>query len=121
MTTRVQLFAVLVATTALTAVLGADTLYLRNGTRIEGVLVSADMDSVQFEEDRGVGQRRVRDFSRDDVLRIELEPRRQPGRGGAPAGRPSGMRERLIPFAQGVIVSVDMADGTLKVDWGADF
>ncbi len=32
-----------------------------------------------------------------------------------------GERERLIPFAQPVVVSVDVADDRLTVDWGADF
>jgi len=30
-------------------------------------------------------------------------------------------RERLIPFAQPVVLSVDVADGRLTVDWGVDF
>jgi len=69
----------------LTAVVGADTLYLRNGTRIQGELISVRGDVVEFEEDRGYsGSRRVLQIDREDVLRIELEPRRvmpPPGRG----------------------------------------
>lgn len=32
-----------------------------------------------------------------------------------------GERERLIPFVEAVVVSVDVAGGLLVVDWGADF
>ena len=32
-----------------------------------------------------------------------------------------GERERLIPFIESVVVSVDVAGGSLVVDWDADF
>ena len=32
-----------------------------------------------------------------------------------------GDRERLIPFVEAVVVSVDVAGGRLTVDWGTDF
>src|SRR4051794_11771557 len=32
-----------------------------------------------------------------------------------------GERERLIPFIESVVVSVDLAGGSLVVDWDADF
>ena len=32
-----------------------------------------------------------------------------------------GERERLIPFIEPVVMSVDLADRRLTVDWGADF
>ena len=41
--------------------------------------------------------------------------------GASPVLVVHGRRERLIPFAQPVVVSVDVAGGTLSVDWGADF
>jgi 16S rRNA processing protein RimM len=41
--------------------------------------------------------------------------------GASPVLVVDGARERLIPFAQPVVVSVDVAGGTLTVDWGADF
>jgi 16S rRNA processing protein RimM len=41
--------------------------------------------------------------------------------GASPVLVVQGIRERLIPFAQPVVVSVDVADGRLTVDWGADF
>ena len=41
--------------------------------------------------------------------------------GASPVLVVQGERERLIPFAQTVIVSVDVADRRLTVDWGADY
>jgi 16S rRNA processing protein RimM len=41
--------------------------------------------------------------------------------GASPVLVVHGTHERLIPFAEPVVVSVDVADGTLTVDWGADF
>jgi len=41
--------------------------------------------------------------------------------GATPVLVVQGKREQLIPFAQPAIVSVDVADGLLTVDWGADF
>lgn len=41
--------------------------------------------------------------------------------GASPVLVVQGERERLIPFAETVVVSVNVADGRLTVDWGADF
>lgn len=41
--------------------------------------------------------------------------------GASPVLVVQGERERLIPFAQPVVVSVDVANGRLTVDWGVDF
>jgi 16S rRNA processing protein RimM len=41
--------------------------------------------------------------------------------GASPVLVVHGTRERLIPFTQSVVVSVDVGDGRLTVDWGADF
>lgn len=41
--------------------------------------------------------------------------------GASPVLAVEGTRERLIPFVEPVVVSVDVADGRLTVDWGADF
>jgi 16S rRNA processing protein RimM len=41
--------------------------------------------------------------------------------GASPVLVVQGERERLIPFAESVVVSVNVADGRLTVDWGADF
>ena len=32
-----------------------------------------------------------------------------------------GVRERLIPFTHSVVVSVDVVDRRVTVDWGEDF
>lgn len=80
------------------ATLAADTLVLRDGTRVQGRLVGADEDTIDFEEP-GTGRRTVvRTYDRQDVLRIEFD--RNSGGGFfdqpvAPA-RPSGLRERLV-------------------------
>jgi 16S rRNA processing protein RimM len=41
--------------------------------------------------------------------------------GASPVLVVQGERERLIPLAQPVVVSVDLANGRVIVDWGADF
>jgi 16S rRNA processing protein RimM len=41
--------------------------------------------------------------------------------GATPVLVVQGTGEQLIPFAQPVIISVDIAGGSLTVDWGADF
>jgi len=41
--------------------------------------------------------------------------------GASPVIAVEGTRERLIPFAEPVVLSVDIAAGRLTVDWGADF
>lgn len=77
-------------------VVSADTLILRDGSRVTGRLVAADEDTIEFEE-RGSGRRTVvRSYDRDDILRIEFD------RGGgifeepAKPSRPSGLREKLV-------------------------
>lgn len=87
-------------------VVSADTLILRDGTRVTGRLVGADEDAIEFEE-RGSGRRTVvRSYDRDDVLRIEFDRASGGGLFDEPSkpSRPSGLRERLV------IVSGD-------VDW----
>lgn len=113
-------------------VVSADTLILRDGSRVTGRLVSANDASIEFEE-RGSGRRSVvRSYDRDDILRIEFDR----GSGGgffdepAKPSRPSGMRERLV------IVSGDVAwndagitlranqeiwlESSGRVQWGRD-
>ena len=102
---------------ALPVVLQADTLYLRNGSRIQGELVGVRNGTIEFEERRGFGGTRVVRYDRDEVDRIEFDN----GRSGSGSnfgggrdrdndrdndrgGRPGGMRERQT------IVSAD-------VDW----
>ena len=97
---------------ALPVALQADTLYLRNGSRIQGELVGVRNGTIEFEERRGFGGTRVVRYDRDEVDRIEFENGRYGGgnSGGGrndrdnDSGRPGGMRERQT------IVSAD-------VDW----
>jgi len=74
----------------------ADTLFLRNGDRIEGTLVGVSGSSIEFEE-RG----RVRRYDRYDVRRIELnddyssyDNDRSSGNDGRRDS--SGLRERTV-------------------------
>ncbi|MDA1306699.1 MAG: hypothetical protein O2917_05495 [Acidobacteria bacterium] len=95
---------ILIAMVVAGAVVTADTLILRDGSRVTGRLVGADEGTIEFEE-RGSGRRTVvRSYDRSDILRIEFD------RGGSGfvdeptrPSRPSGLRERLV------IVSGDVA------------
>lgn len=114
----------------------ADTLYLRNGTRIEGDLVSVRGDSIEFQERRGFGSARTIRVDRSDVSRIEFDG---PGGGGSgwtgggggwDSGRPGGMRERQVSVSATVPwtdTGIDVRAGqTLQfnasgqVRWGRD-
>jgi hypothetical protein len=123
----------LLVTTALFAALsltvGADTLVLRNGTRIEGELLGVRNGVIDFEERRGFGRGRRLEFDRDDVVRIELDDPREARRDGGPT-RPFGMRERIAivnantPWTD---TSVDVREGQTiyfsaegEVRWGRD-
>jgi hypothetical protein len=110
--------------------LGADTLYLRNGTRVQGDLVAVRGNTIEFEERRGGfgGTRTIR-IDRSEVDRIEFERggsgnnwggnsggynpggSYNPGDGG---GRPSGMRERQV----GVSATTDWNDTGIEVRAG---
>lgn len=96
----------------LTASVQADTLYLRDGSRVQGELISVRNGTIEFEERRGFGGGRTLRLDRDEVVRIEFEDTRR-GRGGndfMTGGRPSGMRER------NTIVSADAAWNDTGVD-----
>ena len=97
MRTRLRIAAVLIALAGAGATLVADTLYLRNGTRLDGEVLSLRDDVIEFAEDRGAGQRRVRQFDRTDVLRIDFDLRRpDPPYGRGRSGRGAGLRERGV-------------------------
>ena len=97
MRTRFRIAAVVLALAGAGATLIADTLYLRNGTRLEGELLTMQNDVIEFAEDRGFGQPRVRRFDRRDVLRIEFDVRRpDPPYGRGRSGRGAGLRERAV-------------------------
>ena len=88
---------------ALTASVQADTLYLRDGSRVQGELIAVRNGTVEFEERRSYGSGRTLRLDRDEVVRIELQTvRRGGGSDFVSGGRPSGMRERQT------IVSADV-------------
>lgn len=91
---------------ALPVSLRADTLYLRDGTRIQGELIGVRNGTIEFEERRGFGGGRTLRLDRNEVVRIEFD------RNGSnndsnnnnnnPGGRPSGLRERQVFVAANV-------------------
>lgn len=104
-TSRWMTTAALVASLPLT--LAADTLYLRNGTRLQGELVAVRGGTVEFEERRGFGGTRTVRIDRDEVDRIDFDRQRGQGwssggggwgggAGSVEPGRPGGMRERAV-------------------------
>jgi hypothetical protein len=99
---------------ALPVSLQADTLYLRDGTRIQGELIAIRNGQIEFEERRGFGGGRTVRIDRDEVDRIDFENRRfsnNNNNGNNLAdGRPSGMRERQT------IVSSDTAWNDSGID-----
>ncbi len=80
--------------------LSADTLYLRNGDRVQGQLISVRSGVIEFRESRGLNGRVLR-IDQAEVRRIEFDdlgydnppPRRDDER---TPGRPAGMRERRV-------------------------
>jgi hypothetical protein len=84
--------------------LRADVLVLRNGTRVQGELLSVRGGVIEFEEQRGLGRGRTIRVDREEVVRIEFDSRQTSNQdqftpGG---GRPAGLRERQV------IVSADV-------------
>src|SRR5687767_3441889 len=61
---------------ALPISLQADTLYLRDGTRLAGELIAIRNGQIEFEERRGFGGGRTLRIDRDEVDRIDFENRR---------------------------------------------
>ena len=97
----------------LSAGVQADTLYLRDGSRVQGELISVRNGTVEFEERRGYGGGRTLRLDRDEIVRIEFETARRSGGTGNEflgGGRPSGMRERQT------IVSADVAWNDSGID-----
>jgi hypothetical protein len=117
---------------ALPAGLQADVLYLRNGSRITGELISVRNGTIEFEERRGFGSSRTARFDRDEVDRIEFERNRYTNDNNnySSGGRPSGMRERqtMVPANTAwTDTGVDVRAGqtvyfeaTGQVRWGRD-
>ena len=107
---RRHLFAIVVAVILGASVGMADTLVLRNGTRVDGDVVSVRNGVIEFEERRSFGSGRLVRYDRGDVRRIEFDDQGVGsnfgggGSGGSSGSgmtdsRPSGMRERQIDVA----------------------
>jgi hypothetical protein len=109
--------------------LAADTLVLRNGTRLQGELLGVHNGRIEFEERSVYGRGRRVEFDRDEVVRIEFDDPREARRDGGPV-RPFGMRERTAivnsnsPWTD---TSVDVRAGQTvyfaaqgEVRWGRD-
>ena len=124
---------------ALPVSLAADTLYLRNGQRVEGELLGMRNGQIEFEERRGFGGSRTLRFDRDEVDRIDFENRRYSNYGNSNNnnsgsnsfdGRPSGMRERQVIVSadtQWNDAGIDVRSGQTiyfeaqgRVRWGRD-
>ena len=121
---------------ALPISLSADTLYLRNGQRIQGELVGVRNGQIEFEERRTFGGTRTVRVDRDEVDRIDFDNRSYTNNSSnnssnnAVDGRPSGMREKQVVVSGDVQWSdsgVDVRMGqviyfeaTGRVRWGKD-
>lgn len=113
-----------------TAGLSADTLVLRDGRRVDGVLVSVRDGTVEFQE-RG-GRRRVLRLQRDEVRSIELDSFSGDVSSDNDTGsaRPRGLREREVVVAANVAwvdTGIDVRSGQRvyfeavgQVRWGSD-
>jgi hypothetical protein len=110
--------------------LRADTLHLRDGSRVQGELISVRNGTVEFEERRGFGGGRTLRFDRDEIARIEFDNRGYGNDSSNSGGRPSGMRERQVTVSANVAWNdsgVDVRAGqtiylaaTGEVRWGRD-
>lgn len=97
----------------LPAALQADTLILRDGSRVQGELIGIRNGTIEFEERRSFGAGRTLRFDREEVLRIEFEAYRTNSNSSSlnnNSGRPTGMREKQV------IVSADVAWNDTGID-----
>jgi hypothetical protein len=95
------------------AALQADTLILRDGSRVQGELVGIRNGTIEFEERRSFGAGRTLRFDREEVLRIEFETYRNNSNNSSNfnnSGRPTGMREKQV------IVSADVSWNDTGID-----
>ena len=96
---------------ALPVSLQADTLILRDGSRVQGELIAVRNGTIEFEERRNFGAGRTLRFDRDEVVRIEFETyRNNTGGSSNNLGRPTGMREKQV------IVSGDVSWNDTGID-----
>jgi hypothetical protein len=105
-TARRIVFAAALALAAPVALL-ADTLIMRDGTRVRGELIAIRNGTIEFEEQRSAGSGRMLRINRDEVARIEFDDITASdynrgfgggtGRGiGGGTGRTAGLRERTV-------------------------
>jgi len=116
--------ATLTLTVLLPLSLLADTLYLRNGQRIQGELIEIRGSLVEFQERRGFGSPRVLRLDRAEVDRIDFDRFGNSFDGGGGFGnsggsggggrRPAGMRERALVVES----TVDWTDTGIDVRAG---
>jgi hypothetical protein len=112
----------------------ADTLFLRNGQRIQGDLIGVRGSTIEFEERRGFGGSRTIRVDRNEVARIEFDGFGNNNWGGSGngsgtgsgggwgsgggnwegGGRPGGMRERQVS----VSATVPWTDSGVEVRAG---
>ncbi len=95
---------------ALPVGLQADTLILRDGSRVQGELIAVRNGTIEFEERRGFGGGRTLRFDRDEVVRIEFDNVRNNSSDSNNFSRPAGMREKQV------IVSADVAWNDTGID-----
>ena len=96
---------------ALPVSLQADTLILRDGSRVQGELIAVRNGTIEFEERRNFGAGRTLRFDRDEVVRIEFETYRNNTSGSSNnLERPTGMREKQV------IVSADVSWNDTGID-----
>ena len=89
--------------------LTADTLIMRDGTRVRGELIAVRSGTIEFEEQRSSGSGRTLRVNRSEVVRIEFDDR-DSSSSSSGGGRAGGMRERSV------IVSANTAWNDTGID-----
>jgi hypothetical protein len=124
---------------ALPVGLQADTLILRDGSRVQGELIAVRNGTIEFEERRSFGSGRTVRFDRDEVVRIEFDNNRTSNNysgnnsnnnSSNSYGRPGGMREKQVIVSgdtpwndAGIEVRAGQTvyfEATGQVRWGKD-
>ena len=115
---------------ALSVSLQADTLYLRNGTRVQGELLGMRNGQIEFEERRSFGSGRTLRFDRAEVDRIDFDNQYGNNNNDNIGGRPSGMREKQAIVTANVAwndTGIDVRAGQTvffeaqgRIRWGRD-